>query len=171
MKKNNKKVLFVIPAYNEEENIKKVLEEIKKDASFADVLVINDCSKDNTKKIVLESGVKCIDNIFNMRYAWAVQTGIKYAYQNNYDYVVQIDADGQHIAKEAVKLVECSEKENTFTTILNCCINQFISFKFIRPKESNHSIIFQYKINSVCIKIHLFKITFNKIYTISNPIK
>ena len=49
MKKNNKKVLFVIPAYNEEENIKKVLEEIKKDASFADALVINDCSKDNTK--------------------------------------------------------------------------------------------------------------------------
>ena len=112
MKKNNKKVLFVIPAYNEEENIKKVLEEIKKDASFADVLVINDCSKDNTKKVVLESGIKCIDNIFNMRYAWAVQTGIKYAYQNDYDYVVQIDADGQHIAKEAVKLVECAEKEN-----------------------------------------------------------
>ena len=46
----NDKVLFVIPAYNEEENIAKVLKEIKKDASFADVLVINDCSKDNTKK-------------------------------------------------------------------------------------------------------------------------
>ena len=105
-----KKILFVIPAYNEEANIKKVLDEIKKDASFADILVINDCSKDNTKKIVLENGVKCIDNIFNMRYAWAVQTGIKYAYQNDYDYVVQIDADGQHIAKEAVKLIECAEE-------------------------------------------------------------
>ena len=39
-----------------------------------------------------------------MRYAWAVQTGIKYAYQNDYDYVIQMDADGQHIAKEAEKL-------------------------------------------------------------------
>ena len=98
------KILLIIPAYNEEENIGSVLKEIKKDISFADILVINDCSKDNTKKIVEENKVKCIDNIFNMRYAWAVQTGIKYAYQNNYDYVIQFDADGQHIAKEAMKL-------------------------------------------------------------------
>lgn len=105
------KVLFVIPAYNEEENIKKVLDEIKKDVDFADILVINDCSKDKTSSIVKENGVKCIDGIFNMRYAWAVQTGIKYAYQNNYDYVIQFDADGQHIAREAVKLLEVSKKE------------------------------------------------------------
>jgi len=110
MKKD--KVLFVIPAYNEEENIKKVLNEIKKDVNFADILVINDCSKDNTSKIVKENGVKCIDGIFNMRYAWAVQTGIKYAYQNDYDYVIQFDADGQHIAKEAIKLYEESKKTN-----------------------------------------------------------
>ena len=102
----NDKVLFVIPAYNEEENIAKVLKEIKKDASFADVLVINDCSKDNTKKIVEQNGVKCITGIFNLKYAIAVQTGIKYAYMNNYDYVIQFDADGQHIAKEAIKLLE-----------------------------------------------------------------
>lgn len=112
MSKGSEKILFVIPAYNEEENIKKVLEEIKKDASFADIIVINDCSKDNTKKIVLENGVKCIDGIFNMRYAWAVQTGIKYAYQNNYDYVIQFDADGQHIAKEAIKLLDEAKKGN-----------------------------------------------------------
>lgn len=109
MKKKDK-ILFVIPAYNEAENIKKVLDEIKKDADFADILVINDCSKDNTKEIVIENGIKCIDGIFNMRYAWAVQTGIKYAYQNDYDYVIQIDADGQHIAKEAIKLYEESKK-------------------------------------------------------------
>lgn len=105
------KVLIVIPAYNEEKNIQKVLEEIKRDIDFADVVVINDCSKDNTKKVVEANGVKCIDGIFNMRYAWAVQTGLKYAYQNNYDYVIQFDADGQHIAKEAIKLLETAEKE------------------------------------------------------------
>lgn len=106
------KVLFIIPAYNEAENIKKVLQEIKKDASFADILVINDCSKDNTKEIVETEGVKCITGIFNLRYAWAVQTGIKYAYQNDYDYVIQFDADGQHIAKEAEKLYRTMVKEN-----------------------------------------------------------
>lgn len=98
------KVLFVIPAYNEEENIEKVLKEIKKDVDYADILVINDCSSDNTKEIVKKNKVKCITNIFNMRYAMAVQTGIKYAYENDYDYVIQFDADGQHIAKEAEKL-------------------------------------------------------------------
>lgn len=108
MKKD--KILFVIPAYNEADNIDKVLNEIKKDAPFADVVVINDCSKDNTEKVVIKNGVKCITGIFNLKYAWAVQTGLKYAYQNNYDYVIQFDADGQHIASEAIKLYEKSKK-------------------------------------------------------------
>lgn len=107
----NQKILIIIPAYNEAENIEKVLTEIKKDIKFADVVVINDCSRDNTQKIVEKSGVKCINNIFNLRYAWAVQTGLKYAFQNDYDYVIQFDADGQHIAKEAIKLLNTAIKE------------------------------------------------------------
>ncbi len=104
------KVLFVIPAYNEADNIQKVLDEIKREVDFADILVINDCSTDQTREIVLKNKVRCIDGIFNMHYAWAIQTGIKYAYQNNYDYVIQFDADGQHIAKEAIKLLESARK-------------------------------------------------------------
>ena len=110
MKKD--KVLFVIPAYNEEENIGKVLKEIKKDAPFADILVINDCSKDYTEKIVEIEKVPCISEVFNLKYAMAVQTGIKYASQNDYDYVIQFDADGQHIAKEAIRLLDTMKKEN-----------------------------------------------------------
>ena len=110
MKKN--KVLVVIPAYNEAENIEKVIKEIKKDIDYADILVINDCSKDNTREIVEKNGVKCITNVFNMRYAWAVQTGLKYAYQNDYDYVIQMDADGQHIASEAEKLYKEMKESN-----------------------------------------------------------
>lgn len=106
------RVLFVIPAYNEEGNIKKVLDEIKRDVSYADIIVINDCSSDNTKDVVRDNGVPCIDGIFNLKYAWALQTGLKYAYQNNYDYVIQFDADGQHIAKEAIKLLEEIKKGN-----------------------------------------------------------
>lgn len=98
------KVLIIMPAYNEAENIEKVLKEIKKDIDYADILVINDCSTDNTKEIVLKNKVKCITNVFNMRYAMAIQTGLKYARDNDYDYVIQMDADGQHIAKEAEKL-------------------------------------------------------------------
>lgn len=108
MKKD--KILFVIPAYNEEENIGNVLKEIKKDVKYADILVINDSSKDHTKEIVEKSGIKCISLPFNMGYAMAMQTGIKYASEMNYDYVIQFDADGQHIAKEAEKLYQYSKK-------------------------------------------------------------
>lgn len=106
------KILFVIPAYNEAENIEKVLNEIKKDVNYADILVINDCSTDNTYDIVKKNGVNCITNVFNMRYAMAIQTGLKYAYQNGYDYVIQMDADGQHIASEAEKLYKSIKKTN-----------------------------------------------------------
>ena len=106
------KLLVVIPAYNEEENIEKVLKEIKKDIKGSDILVINDCSKDKTREIVEKNEVKCITNVFNMRYAMAVQTGIKYARDNGYDYVIQMDADGQHIAGEAGKLYKEIKKSN-----------------------------------------------------------
>ena len=112
MEKTKDKILVVIPAYNEAENIEKVLKEIKKDIDYADILVINDCSKDNTYEIVKKNGVKCITNVFNMRYAMAVQVGIKYAYQNGYDYVIQMDGDGQHIASEAEKLYKEAKKTN-----------------------------------------------------------
>ncbi len=110
MKKD--KILIVIPAYNEAENIENVIKEIKKDIDYADILVVNDCSSDNTVEIVEKNGVNCVTNVFNMRYAMAVQTGIKYAYQNNYDYVIQMDADGQHIASEALKMYKELKKNN-----------------------------------------------------------
>ena len=106
------KVLVVIPAYNEGQNIQKVIDELKKDMSYADILVINDCSKDNTREIVEKNKVDCITSVFNLRYAMAIQTGIKYAYNHEYDYVIQFDGDGQHIAKEAEKLIKKMEKTN-----------------------------------------------------------
>jgi hypothetical protein len=124
------KILFVIPAYNEAENIEKVLNEIKKDVKGADILVINDCSKDNTRDIVLKNNVKCISNIFNMKYAMAVQTGIKYAYENDYDMVIQFDADGQHVAKYANDMIKKMKETN-------CDI--VIGSRFLKKTEYKHS--------------------------------
>ena len=63
------KILFVIPAHNEEANIAKVLQDIKTNANYADIVVINDASTDSTQEIVEKNGVNCISNIANLRYA------------------------------------------------------------------------------------------------------
>ena len=107
------KILIIIPAYNEAKNISTVLKELNTDVSYADILVINDCSTDNTAEIVKKAGVKCITNLFNMRYAWAIQTGIKYANDHNYDFAILMDADGQHIANEAEKLYKTATSTNS----------------------------------------------------------
>ncbi len=106
------KVLVIIPAYNEEENILKVINELRKDASFCDILVINDASKDNTLNILKKAKVNVINNIFNMGYARSIQVGIKYAYENDYDYVVSFDGDFQHIAAYVKPLVDKAVKTN-----------------------------------------------------------
>lgn len=129
MEKPNEKVLFVIPAYNEEKSILSVINEIKADASYADILIVNDASSDNTAQIVRANNIPCIDNIFNMNYAWAVQTGLKYAHQNNYDYVIQFDADGQHIAKEATKLLECAQSDKGIDIVIGSRYLQDTGYK------------------------------------------
>ena len=104
------KILTVIPAYNEATNIGSVLNAIEKNNFNTDILVIDDCSTDNTATIVRKKGVNCITNLFNMRYAWAIQTGLKYARDHDYDYVILMDADGQHLISEATKLYSTAIK-------------------------------------------------------------
>lgn len=108
---DERKIIFTIPAYNEEMNIAKVIKEIKGEFNDSKILVINDCSKDKTKDIVQKEGVTCISQPFNMGYAMAIQTGIKYANEHGYDYVIQFDADCQHIASEARKLLNKMEEK------------------------------------------------------------
>lgn len=107
-----KKILFVIPAHNEESSIEKVVKDIRKELNNVDILVIDDCSTDKTKEKARRQKAKVITNTFNLGYALSVQTGIKYAKKHNYDYVVQMDADGQHLASEAKKLLDAITKKD-----------------------------------------------------------
>ena len=100
------RILFVVPAYNETKNIRKPIDDIKVSFPEADILVINDCSTDSTVQVLIECGVDYLDLPVNLGYSGAIQTGIKYAKKNNYDFVIQFDGDGQHIANEARKLYE-----------------------------------------------------------------
>lgn len=101
------KTLIIVPCFNEEMNIPNVISEIRTGFPEADILVINDCSTDNTTKVArLSDEVKVVDLPVNLGIGGAVQTGFRYAAKNEYDVAIQIDGDGQHIAKEALKLVE-----------------------------------------------------------------
>lgn len=90
------KVLVIIPAFNEEEQIAAVVKQVKEQIPEAEVLVINDGSRDQTTRRAREAGAKVLRHPFNMGYGVALQTGYKYALQNDFDYVLQMDADGQH---------------------------------------------------------------------------
>lgn len=96
-----KKVLIIIPAYNEEENIGGLLDKMREGTMLEqmDVLVIDDGSKDKTAQIVEAHGFKVISQVFNMGYGAALQTAYKYAVEKGYEYLVQLDADGQHDIK------------------------------------------------------------------------
>ena len=89
------KKLIIIPAYNEAKNIVNLLDKLKRKNDY-DVVVINDCSTDNTAAVCEEYGAVVIDLPFNLGIGGAVQTGYKYALKNGYDVAIQVDGDGQH---------------------------------------------------------------------------
>ena len=90
------KCLVIIPAYNEEENIVRVVENLKNNYPMYDYVVINDGSADSTAKICRKYGYELVDLPVNLGLTGAFQTGLKYAYRKGYDYAIQFDADGQH---------------------------------------------------------------------------
>lgn len=90
------KLLIVIPAYNEEENIVSVVSELINHYPQYDYVVVNDGSRDRTAALCRQHGFRLIDLPVNLGLAGAFQTGLRYAAENGYDCALQFDADGQH---------------------------------------------------------------------------
>lgn len=90
------KVLVIIPAYNEAENIVRVVKQMMEQAPQYDYLVVNDGSTDDTLALCKREGFQYIDLPINMGIGGAVQAGYIYARKNRYDIAVQMDGDGQH---------------------------------------------------------------------------
>jgi glycosyltransferase involved in cell wall biosynthesis len=89
---------LIIPAFNEEENIASVIEGVQKN-SEADIIVIDDGSADLTVERATKAGALVVRHPFNMGYGTTLQTGYKYAVKKKYDFLVQMDGDGQHDPK------------------------------------------------------------------------
>lgn len=99
------KTLVIIPCYNEQDSIVKVINNLKNNAPDVDYLIVNDCSTDNTEKILRENGFNYINNPINLGIGGGVQAGYLYAQQNGYDIAVQMDGDGQHDPKYLSRVI------------------------------------------------------------------
>lgn len=100
------KTLIIIPAYNEGENIEKVVNNLTKNFSQYDYVIINDGSKDNTEDICKQRGYNYISHPVNLGLAGAFRTGMKYALKEGYDAAIQFDGDGQHNPEYIAPMLE-----------------------------------------------------------------
>ena len=104
-------LLIIIPAYNEEKNIEKVVNNLINNYSQYDYIVINDGSKDSTGMICRKNQYNLLDLPINLGLAGGIQAGFKYACQYGYDYVLQLDGDGQHQPQYIEQMLERMEKQ------------------------------------------------------------
>ena len=100
------KVLLIIPAYNEEDNIGRLVDDLTENYPQYDYVVINDCSTDSTEAILKEKRCNYISLPTNLGIGGGVQSGYIYAAENGYDIAVQLDGDGQHDPAYIEKLIQ-----------------------------------------------------------------
>lgn len=100
------KVLIIIPAYNEEENIECLIDDLVENYPQYDYIVVNDCSTDNTEDILKRRHFNYISLPTNLGIGGGVQSGYMYAVENGYDIAVQLDGDGQHDPAYIAALIE-----------------------------------------------------------------
>ena len=100
------RVLVVLPAWNESESLPGVLAEIREHLPEAGVLVVDDGSTDGTAAVARRHGVEVLELPFNLGVGGAMRAGFRYAMQQGYPMVVQVDADGQHDPRDVPRIVE-----------------------------------------------------------------
>ena len=116
------KVLLIIPAYNEEASIANTLKQII-DSEY-DYVIVNDGSTDSTESILQSHNYNFVSLISNLGIGGAVQTGYKYAYENNYDIAIQVDADGQHDISYLQNIIQPIIEQKADLVIGSCFIDK-----------------------------------------------
>ena len=111
------KIIAIVPAYNEENNIALVIADLRKNQPGIKIVVLNDASTDQTEKVARASGVTVLNLAVNLGIGGAVQTGFIYARDEKYDIAFQFDGDGQHLASEINKLLKPLIRKETDVVI------------------------------------------------------
>ena len=126
------RTLIIIPAYNEEGSVGKVVKEVKLYLPGADTLVVNDGSTDLTSLKARTAGAIVLDLPFNLGIGGAMQAGYKFALEKKYDIAIQVDGDGQHDPKEIPKLLRALEEKE---------VDMVIGSRFIGDSEFKSSMM------------------------------
>ena len=121
---SNKRLLVIIPAYNEEESISSTVDELASTLPGVDYVVVNDGSKDGTERICLEHGYNYVSLPVNSGLTVGFQTGMRYALRNGYDYALQFDADGQHRPEYISKMLDLAVAEDVDIVIGSRFVNK-----------------------------------------------
>ena len=103
-------LLVIVPAFNEEAAVGRVVREIREKAPEADVLVIDDCSLDQTAAVARQAGAEVLSLPYHLGLGGAVQAGYKLAYELGYQYVIRSDGDGQHDPQDIPKIYEALKR-------------------------------------------------------------
>lgn len=131
----NKKLLVLVPAFNEEKNIINTINDLKANCEY-DYLVINDGSHDKTEEVLIENKINFISHNKNRGLSETIRTGMIYALEHGYDYTIQIDGDNQHNPKDIKDFLQAADN-NKVIVIGN-------RFKGEKPKVSLKTIAQRY---------------------------
>jgi glycosyltransferase involved in cell wall biosynthesis len=129
---SEKRAIIIIPAFNEETSIKRVIEGVRSTLPQSTILVVNDGSKDLTSQEARDYETVVLDLPFNLGIGGAMQAGYKYAHEKGYDIAIQVDADGQHNPKEIPKLLRALTDKG---------VDMVIGSRFLGDSEFRSSIM------------------------------
>ncbi|WP_294451707.1 glycosyltransferase family 2 protein [uncultured Gemmiger sp.] len=140
------RILVLIPCYNEQDNIVRVVEHLRETCPWADYLVINDCSTDNSAELLRSHGYNYLDLPVNLGIGGGVQCGYQYSRLHGYDVTVQMDGDGQHDPAYLATVVE---------PVLSGKLDMCIGSRFITHEGFQTSFMRRVGIRFLSAMIHL----------------
>ena len=123
------KLLIIIPAYNEAESLRGVIERLRSICPQYDYIIVNDGSTDGTEELCEKNGYNVINHTLNKGLAEAMRTGMKYALENGYDAALQFDADGQHLPEYIDSMVNCMKESGCDIVIGSRFLNSKMPFR------------------------------------------
>ncbi|GAB4299300.1 MAG: glycosyltransferase family 2 protein [Desulfuromonadia bacterium] len=140
--------MVLIPAYNEGEGIADTVAQVRQVIPLADIVVVDDGSRDDTVRQAADAGAIVLSHPFNMGYGVTIQTGYKYACEEGYDFLVQLDGDGQHDPLSIPALLDPVIRDETDFALGS----RFLDQKSYRPSFTRRlGILFFRRIVSILI--------------------